>query len=56
MVWRVEHRPAVDGGREHEAAALLNPDEAVAPGRIVGGEIGARYGNQASALDQTRQR
>ena len=44
---------AVDSGREYEAAALLKPDEAVAPDRIVGGEIRARYGNQASARAQT---
>ena len=46
---------AVDSNREHEAAALLKPDEAVAPRRIVGGEIGARYGDQASILGQAHQ-
>ena len=48
--------PAVDGGGEHDAAALLQPDEAVAPGRIVGRQICARDGDQAAAFGETRQR
>ena len=47
---------AIDGGREHDAAALLQSDEAVAPGGIVGGEAGAGDRDEAAALGETRQR
>ena len=47
---------AVDGGREHHAAAFLQPHEILAPGRIVGDEIGARDGDQAAAFGEARQR
>ncbi|HUZ13209.1 MAG TPA: hypothetical protein VMU93_10200, partial [Caulobacteraceae bacterium] len=47
---------AVDGGREDNAATLLKPDEAVAPGGIVGGEVGAGDGDQAATLGEARQR
>ena len=46
---------AVDGGREHHAPAFLKPDEILAPGRIVGGEIGARDGDQAAAFGEARE-
>ena len=48
--------PAIDGRREHDAAALLQSDEAVAPGGIVGGKAGAGNGDQAAAFGETRQR
>ena len=48
--------PAIDGRREHDAAALLQSDKAVAPGGIVGGEAGAGNGDQAAAFGETRQR
>ena len=48
--------PAIDGRREHDAAALLQSDKAVAPGGIVGGEVGAGNGDQAAALGDARQR
>ena len=47
---------AIDRGREHDAAALLQSDEGVAPGWIVGREAGAGDGDQAAALGETRQR
>ena len=48
--------PPVDAGGEHHAAALLQPDEPIAPGRIVWGQSFARDGDQAAALSETRQR
>ena len=48
--------PAVNAGGEHHAAALLQPDEPIPPGRIVGGQSFARDGDQAAALGETRQR
>ena len=46
----------VDGCGEHDTPALLQLHEAVAPGGIVGGEIGAGDRNQAAALGEPRQR
>ena len=48
--------PAVDAGGEHHAAALLQPDEPIPPGRIVGGQSFAGDGDQTAALGETRQR
>ncbi len=41
---------AVDSGGEDDAAALLQPDESVAPGRIVRGEVGAGDCDETAAL------
>ena len=46
----------VDGCGERDATALLQFHESVAPGGIVGGEIGARNRNQAAAVGEPRQR
>jgi hypothetical protein len=46
---------AIDRRREHDAAALLQADEGVAPGRILGREIGACNGDKAAAVSETRQ-
>ena len=47
---------AVDRGREHDAAALLQPDEGVAPGRVVGPEVRAGDRHQPPAVGETRER
>jgi len=65
----VDHRQArVDRGavariglagercREDNAAFLLHPHEAVAPGRLVGTDIAAGDGDKASAVGKTRKR
>ncbi len=65
----VDHgQPCVDGSAvagidatvdccgEHDTPAFLQSDEAVAPGGIVGREIGAGDRNQAAALGEPRQR
>ena len=46
----------IDGGGEHDAAALLEPDKGIAPGGSVGRQVGAGDGNQASAFSHPRQR
>ena len=48
--------PAVDAGGEHHAAALLQPDKPIPPGRIVWGQSFARNGDQAAAFGEPRQR
>ena len=47
---------AVDRGREHDAAALLQPDEGVAPGRGVRPEARAGDRHQPPAVGETRER
>jgi len=48
--------PAIDGGGEDHAAALLQPNIGVAPRRRVGRDIGARDSDQAAAIGKPRQR
>ena len=47
---------AVDRRGEHDASALLQADEGVAPGRIVGREARAGDGDKPSAVGEPRQR
>lgn len=47
---------AVDGGGEDDAPALLQANEGVPPGQIVGREIGAGDRDEPAAGSQTRQR
>ena len=47
---------AVDGGREHDAAALLQPDEGVGPGGIVRREARPGDRDEATAIGEARQR
>ena len=47
---------AVDRRCEHDTAALLQPDEGVAPRRLLGTEIGAGDRDQPTAIGETRQR
>src|SRR3546814_15151294 len=47
---------AVDRSGEHDTAPLLEPHEAIAPGGIVGGEVGAGDSDQAVASGQARER
>ena len=46
---------AVDGGREYDPTALLEPDEGIAPGRIVGRQARARNGDEPTTIEETRQ-
>src|SRR5579863_8156139 len=46
---------AIDGGGEDNASTLLQVDEGVAPGRMVGREAYARDRHKASAFDETRE-
>jgi hypothetical protein len=46
----------VDRGGEHDAAAFLQPDEGVAPGRVVRPEVRAGDCHQPPAVDETRER
>ena len=47
---------AIDGGREHDAPALLQPDEGVGPRRIVGRAARPGDRDQSAALGETRER
>ena len=46
---------SVDGGREYDPAALLQADEGIAPGRVVGREVRAGYGDETAAINQMGQ-
>ena len=47
---------AIDGGGEDDASTLLQSDEGVAPGGMVGRETGAGDRHQAAAFGETRER
>ena len=47
---------SIDGGREHDAPALLQPDEGIGPHRIVGRAVRAGDRNEPASLGKTRER
>ena len=47
---------AIDGGREHDAAMLLKPNEGCCPSRRVGREAGARDRDQSATVAKTPER
>src|SRR3546814_9401776 len=47
---------AIDGGREHDAAMLLKPNEGRRPRRRVGREAGARDRDESATVAKTRER
>ena len=47
---------SIDGGREHDAPALLQPDEGIGPHRIVGRAVRAGDRDESATLGKTRER
>ncbi len=46
---------AIDRGREHDAPVLLQPNEGVTPGRVVGRKARPGDGDKAAAIGKARQ-